>query len=878
MSGRADTSRDLRVGLYALEAGAIDEAQLVSAVRAWARGSGRSIAEILVSRGALDRGTVAQLEERATRDREATTVQPDRSGGLDGARRAEVDGAEPDATVAYVGRSQNEPAVEFRSTPARYHVLGPRARGGLGEVFLAFDSELNRSVALKELQSRRAHDPDAQARFLLEAEVTGRLEHPGIVPVYSLGRHPDGRPFYAMRLIEGETLGVAIDRLHQTGAGALKGDDRELTFRRLLRSVVDVCNAVAYAHSRGVVHRDLKPDNIMLGPFGETLVVDWGVAKAFQEQGPNPRSGQGLEPGAGAPAALDLSMTQPGAVIGTPRYMSPEQAAGDLDRVGPASDIYSLGAILYCLLVGHAPFPERTLATVLDRVRRGIFPAPRRVRRSVDPVLEAICLKAMALDPLGRYPTALEMAVALEAWQADVRYRGEQEQALTQVKGSLTRLCLERAHQGFGRDAHAEGMLWLARALENAPVDPPELQRQIRTSLSGWHAGARLMERTFRHTSSVLAFAFCPAGRRLATACADRTARLWDVSTGAPLSRPLEHDGPVRAVAFRTQGKTLATAGDDGTVRFWDDVSGDPVEPPLQHDGPIAGLCFSPDGATLAVSGEAAGIVLWDLAARRPIVMTRRDADSKAPTTMAAFSPTGAFLAVADHAGAVELVDLATGRPVGEPLRHQAGVSRLVFDSTGLWLLTTDLDGDARIWELATGAAVVTLAHPGAIQAVGFRPEGGAFATASDDGTARLWETRTGRPIGEPLAHRARVACLAFRSDGTMLATGSADGTIRLWCATTGLPIGPPLAQGGAVLRLAFSPDGRRLAAGGSDATVRCWKSPDPVEGDPERISCWVGATTDLEFDSGDAIRRMDGPTSWECRRRLTELGGPPLR
>ncbi len=327
---------------------------------------------------------------------------------------------------------------------------------------------MNRAVALKELQARLAHDPGSQARFLLEAEVTGRLEHPGIVPVYSLGRHPDGRPYYAMRLIEGETLRDAIERFHRTKATAHRGDDRELAFRRLLGSLIDTCNAVAYAHSRGVVHRDLKPENIMLGRFGETLVVDWGVAKAT----PGPR-GEGDGPHPPRPSPADASMTLPGSVIGTPRYMSPEQAAGDLERVGPASDIYSLGTILYCLLVGHAPFRDGDVPSVLDRVRRGIFPAPRRLRRSVDPTLEAICLKAMALDPRDRHASALDLANDLEAWQADVRYRGEQELALGEAKGALTRLCLERARGGFGRDAHAEGMLWLARALLNAPSEPP---------------------------------------------------------------------------------------------------------------------------------------------------------------------------------------------------------------------------------------------------------------------------------------------------------------------------------------------------------------------------------------------------------------------
>ena len=205
-------------------------------------------------------------------------------------------------------------------------------------------------------------------------------------------------------------------------------------------------------------------------------------------------------------------MTRPGSVIGTPRYMSPEQAAGDLDRVGPASDVYSLGAILYCVLVGHDAFPDGDMPDVLGRVRRGIFPAPRRLRRSIDPALEAICLKAMSLDPQDRYASALDLANELETWLADVRYRGEHELALSQVKGSLARLCLERAHNCFGRGSHDEGMLWLSRALENAPTEPPELQRVIRTSLCGWHAGAKMLERRLRHGGEVHAVDVLPRG------------------------------------------------------------------------------------------------------------------------------------------------------------------------------------------------------------------------------------------------------------------------------------------------------------------------------------------------------------------------------
>ena len=164
---------------------------------------------------------------------------------------------------------------------SRYRALRPLGRGGLGEVFVALDEELNREVALKEVQARHCGRGENLVRFLLEAEVTGRLEHPGVVPVYGLGRYADGRPYYAMRLIKGETLKDAIDRFHDADRLGRDLGERSLAFRALLRRFIDVCNAVAYAHSNGVLHRDLKPANIMLGPFGETLVIDWGLAKVL---------------------------------------------------------------------------------------------------------------------------------------------------------------------------------------------------------------------------------------------------------------------------------------------------------------------------------------------------------------------------------------------------------------------------------------------------------------------------------------------------------------------------------------------------------------------------------------------------------------------
>ena len=259
-------------------------------------------------------------------------------------------------------------------------------RGGQGEVWIAEDTELHRKVALKQLRAHCADDPISQARFVHEAEVTGRLEHRGIVPVYSLGRFENGRPFYAMRFVAGTRLGDAIVKFHVARTADPAHVDCSLKLRRLLGRFVDVCNTVAYVHSRGVLHRDLKPANIILDEYGETLVVDWGLAKSGSRD---------LDPASTEITLPTVSVsktpsTLAGTTIGTPAYMSPEQASGPTSELGPATDVYSLGATLYCVLTGKPPFEGRDPSIILPKVARRSFPGrvrsipacPSRSRRS----------------------------------------------------------------------------------------------------------------------------------------------------------------------------------------------------------------------------------------------------------------------------------------------------------------------------------------------------------------------------------------------------------------------------------------------------------------------------------------------------------------
>jgi serine/threonine-protein kinase len=303
---------------------------------------------------------------------------------------------------------------------SRYRPLRLHACGGLGEVYLARDEELSREVALKRMRWPQAGDVDSRRRFLREGEITGGLEHPGVVPVYGLTRHADGQPWCAMRFVRGQTLQAAIARYHATAEA-----DRSLALRQLLGRFVVVCNTIAYAHSCGVVHRDIKPANIMLGDYGETLVVDWGLAKRVGIAGEvQPSSGDDLPR---KPTDGREDGTATGDVLGTPAFMSPEQAAGRHDAVAPASDVYGLGATLYALLTGGPPFPRDSVAEVLRKVERGDFPPPRQLRPDTPRALEAICLKAMTREPAARYATALDLAADLERWLADEPVKAHRE-------------------------------------------------------------------------------------------------------------------------------------------------------------------------------------------------------------------------------------------------------------------------------------------------------------------------------------------------------------------------------------------------------------------------------------------------------------------
>jgi len=417
---KTNDDHNLLFAILALQADVIDREQFIEACTLWASQKQMALAELLLERGwitAEDRTHVEYLIERKLHKhggaalasvmyRTEDQVRQSLAGIQDPELQSTLNESPPPQGRVLISTIMSSPGNRGRYTLTRLH-----AQGGIGQVWLARDTTLGREVALKELRVERVGNPDMWARFLKEAQITGQLEHPSIVPVYELAASADGvNPFYTMRFVRGRTFNRAIRAYHESQQD---GEAGTYGLRELLTRFVAVCQALAYAHSRGVLHRDLKPQNIVLGDFGEVMVLDWGLAKVVGQ----------ADVLASRPLVLEgtgtSTETQAGSVLGTPAYMAPEQAEGRLDLLDERTDIYGLGAILYELLTGEAPFAGTNTPEVLEKVRQDTPARPRSIEPSVSPALEAICQKAMAKAREDRYTSVKEMSEEIQHWLAD---------------------------------------------------------------------------------------------------------------------------------------------------------------------------------------------------------------------------------------------------------------------------------------------------------------------------------------------------------------------------------------------------------------------------------------------------------------------------
>jgi WD40 repeat protein/tRNA A-37 threonylcarbamoyl transferase component Bud32 len=719
-----------------------------------------------------------------------------------------------------------------RPTIPGYEVLGELGRGGMGVVYKARQVKLNRVVALKMVLAGEHAGPEALARFQAEAEAVARLQHPNLVQVYEVGEH-DGRPYFSMEFVDGSDLDARIDGRPQPP-------------REAAALIEVVARAVSAVHQKGVVHRDLKPANILLTADGEPKITDFGLAKRLDGAGP----------------------TLSGRVLGTPSYMAPEQARGNASQVGPAADVYALGAMLYELLTGRPPFRAETPWDTINQVVSEEPVPPRRLQPTVPPDLETICLRCLEKQREKRYGTALNLAEDLRrflagepirarparAWERAVKWARRRPTAaallavsalalLVVLVGGLVYSARLRSALQAARDYAEEGrrrlvrlsvaegthavdegdwlgaLPWFVEALRLDPGDPDREQTH-RVRLGVLLRQCPRLVQVWFHDGPVRYAAFSADGRHVLTASGDGTARVWDVSSGEPVSPPLKHDGPVLHGAVHPDGQTVVTASKDGAARVWDVRTGRSVAT-LRHGGPVPCASFSPDGRRVLTASEDGTARLWDAATGK---LLAAPLPHDGPVRWAAFGQGGRLLVTGGDDGTARVWDGVTGQPAGPPLKHGSAVVCAALSPDGRRVVTGGTDGAARLWEVRGGSRQgPALRHRATVYQATFSPDGGRVLTASDDGTACVWDAKTGVLRAGPLRHRSGLNSAVFDPDGRRVATSSDDNTGRVWDAAGSEPLTPPLRHNGTVQFAAFSPDGRQVLTVSNDNTARLW-------------------------------------------------------
>lgn len=735
-----------------------------------------------------------------------------------------------------------------------YELLAQIASGGMGVVYRARQISLNRIVALKVMLTGQAAAPEFVERFRHEAEAAASLEHPHIVPIYEIGEY-EGLQYFSMRFVEGGSLAQrrAEFCLSGSASGRAQSDSEfEPRQRRLGELMATIARAVHHAHQHGILHRDLKPGNILLDADGQPHVTDFGLAKVVTQ---------------------DSNLTHTVAVLGTPCYMAPEQASGQSRNLTTAADVYGLGAILYELLTGRPPCEGATPAETIRLVAETEPPRPHSLNGAVDKDLETVCLKCLQKDPFHRYPSAAEVGDDLERWLSGQPIHARpvgtvekvwrwcrREPALAGllglllvilVAGSLAvlaqwqraqRLAVAEAAQRSRAEEHL-ALLRLQRAEELFRSDRAlpalaQLARVLRLDPSNRVAAERLVAAlTQRHFAMPL-FAtpssagrvdwanFSPDGQWLVTASREGFAQVWDLRTGQAAASPLKHERDVNCAYFSPDNHRVVTASKDHTARIWDARTGQPLTPPLRHAESVIAALFSPEGDRVVTASADNTARVWDA---------------------------------------------RTGQPTSPPMAHASHVYRAEFSPDGRWIATASADHTARVWDAATGQPITPpLQHTDGVATSRFSPDGQSVLTASADRTARVWKARTGEPITKPLRHEGYVLSAVFSPDGRWVITAGADGLITVWDARTGERLRPPLRHTAEVVLARLSPDAQRLVTASHDKTVRVWDMAssksliEPVQHEAAVLYFQFSA------DAGRIVTECNGGARvWEIAREL---------
>lgn len=756
--------------------------------------------------------------------------------------------------------------------PDRYEQIGEHARGGLGRIVRAVDRRLGRIVAVKELLRR---DDWHEARFVREALITARLEHPGIVPVHEAGRWPNGDPYYVMKLVEGRTL-KELMCTHQSPRERLA----------LLQHVIAVADAVGYAHSQGVVHRDVKPSNLIVGSFGETIVVDWGLARDIRDTVPEPAPDL-LAEGSGV-------ATISGKVVGTPAYMAPEQARGEI--VDARADVYAIGAVMYELLAGKAPHHDETPRAMLDRVIAGPPVAIDSITPTVPPDLADIIGKAMARLPEERYANATLLAEDLRAFQT-----GKLVSAHVYTPWQL--VCKKLAqHRGVVVVALASAVALGAVGVES--VREVVAERDIARGERGRADSARVLAEA-KQRELVLLQAETSLRKDPTAALAwlkmypmsagdrEHVIDVIDEATAAGSARHVFRPGDwVSDAAFTPDGQAVVLVARDGLVRSFELASGRSRVIGKAPSDPET-LAISPDGTVVVTGGALGEVIAWSLTG----LPEKKLAERGKMVTSVKFDASGTQLIV-DREGHVELLDLA-GKltPIGPDTAQRTAVAerdtskRVVLVAPnkvavgGSVIAQTDrqieflsLSPDGALVMIHDGHSLFVVPYAGGPLAklCAFDSQINEIVWTRDLAHAAVIGKRADVSLVDFPAHSVRelrghtdsVYNGVFTSDGRELLTASDDSTARIWNLDDG---SSQVLRGHEddVCRIHLSPDEKLAVTASLDGSMRVWS----LANSDARVLFEGAPILSLELVDGKAqVRTETSLASWDLERGTRDV------